>query len=197
MTPQKEGLPGHGESKFVTNLSWVLVGFFGYSTVTSLLQSIMFFFKPPAQLLKDFPAIFARFGPIIEHLPGAWKYSLEHMHLFTAISFILSLITLIASFAFLKRRDWARVYFAVFLLVTIAISVVGFLFRRLFLLEIPTDPELGILIESINRMLNLSFAAMVIIIIASHGWLAYKLLSKKVKGEFRINLKGGPAARVN
>lgn len=197
MAPQKEELPGHGESKFVTNLSWVLVGFFGYSTVTSLLQTVVFFFKPPHDLLKEFSAIFASMAPIMDHLPPAWKYSLEHIYLFTAASFILSLITLIASFAFLKRRDWARVYFAVFLLVTIAISVVGFLFRRIFLLEIPTDPELGILIESINRMLDLSFAAMVILIITSHGWLAYKLLSKKVKGEFRINLKGGPAARVN
>lgn len=185
MAPQKVELPGHGESKFVTNLSWVLVGFFGYSTITSLLQSIMFFFKPPPELLKAFSAIFPNMAFIMEYLPPTWKYSLEHMHLFTAISFILSLITSIASFAFLKRRNWARIYFAVFLLVTIAISVVGFFFRRLFLLEIPTDPELGILIESINRMLNLSFAALVIIIIASHGWLAYKLLSKNVKHEFR------------
>jgi len=185
MAPQKEGLPGHGESKFVTNLSWVLVGFFGYSTVTSLLQTVVFFFKPPHDLRKEFSAIFASMAPIMDHLPPAWKYSLEHVHLFTAISFILSLITLIASFAFLKRRDWARIYFAVFMIVTIALSVVGFLFRRMFLLEIPADPELGILIESINRMLNLSFAAMVIIIIASHGWLAYKLFSKNVKDEFR------------
>lgn len=185
MGPQKVELPEHGESKFVTNLSWVLVGFFGYSTVTSLLQSIMFFFKPPAELLKEFSVIFPNMSLIMEYLPGAWKYSLEHMHLFTAISFLLSLITLIASFAFLKRRNWARIYFAIFLLVTIAISIVGFYFRRMFLLEIPKDPELGILIESVNRLLNLSFAALVIIIIASHGWLAYKLFSKNVKHEFR------------
>ncbi len=184
MEPQKEGLPGHGESKFVTNLAWVLVGFFGYSTISSLLQSIMFFFKPPPELLKEFSAIFPNMSLIMEYLPPTWKHSLEHMHFFTAISFILFLITLIASFAFLKRRNWARIYFALFLLVTIAISVVGFFFRRIFLLEIPTDPELGILIESINRMLNLSFAAMVILIFISHGWLAYKLLSKNVKDEF-------------
>lgn len=184
MGSQKVESPGHGGSKFVTNLSWVLVGFFGYSTVTSLLQSIMFFFNPPPELLKEFSVIFPNMSLIMEYLPPAWKYSLENLHLFTAISFLLSLITLIVSFAFLKRRNWARIYFATFLLVTIAIGVVGFFFRHLFLFKIPTDPDLSILIESINRMLNLSFAALVIIIVISHGWLAYKLLSKKVKGEF-------------
>lgn len=186
MTPPKVELPGHGEAKFVTNLAWVLVGFFGYSTVTSLLQTIMFFFKPPLELLKEFSAIFANanISPIMEHLPRTWKYGLAHMHFFTGISFLLSLITLIASFAFLKRRDWARIYFAVLMIVTIAISIIGFYFRRMFLLEIPQDPELGILIESINRMLNLSYAVLVIIIIAFHGWLAYKLLSRNVKYEF-------------
>ncbi|UCH95774.1 MAG: hypothetical protein JSV88_02715 [Candidatus Aminicenantes bacterium] len=170
-------------TKFVTNLAWVFVGFFGYSTVSTLLQSILFFIKPPLELFKKFFTTFTNIG-LMEYMPPAWMYILENMYIFASISFAFSLITLTASFAFLKRKNWARIFFAVFMLATMVVSIAGFFFHHHLLLEIPTDKELRTLVEAINRLLNISFTAMVIVIIALHSWLAYKLLSKNIKNEF-------------
>jgi hypothetical protein len=70
------------------------------------------------------------------------------------------------------------------MLATMVLSIAGFFFHNHLLLEIPADKELRSLVEAINRMLNISFTAMIIVIIAFHSWLAYKLLSKNIKNEF-------------
>jgi hypothetical protein len=120
----------------------------------------------------------------MEYMPPTWIYILENMYIFALVSFVFSLISLLASFAFLKRKDWARIFFAVFILATMVLSIAGFFFHHHLLLEIPTDKELRSVVEAINRLLNISFFAMIIIIIAFHSWLAYKLLSQNIKNEF-------------
>lgn len=172
---------GYKKSKFVTNLGWIFIGFFGYSTTVTLLQSIVFLIKPPIELLKG---IFTCIN-VMDYIPPAFIYVLKNLRLFTMMSFILSIITLIASFAFLKRRNWARIFFAIFMIGTIVFSFTGIFHHDVFMLDIPVDENMGEIVYKMNKVIGVFLITMVIIIFVLHGWLAYKLLSKNVREEFQ------------
>jgi len=173
---------GNKKSKFVTNIGYIFIGFFGYSTTSALVQSIIFLFKPPIELLRMISP--ATNIDITAFMPPAFIYIMEHIHLFLSVSFVFSLISLIASFAFLKRRNWARIFFVVFMIGTIGFSVTGFLFHDALMVEIPVDENLQEIVASMNKLINISLIAMVVIIVLFHTWLVYKLLSKSVSVEF-------------
>ncbi len=175
---------GNKKSKFVTNLAYILIAFFGYSTTASLVQSIIFLFKPPIELLRMISP--TTNIDITAFMPPAFIYIMEHIHLFLSVSFVFSFISLFASFAFLKRRDWARIFFVVFMIVTIVFSFTGFLFHDAFMVEIPADEVLREIVASMNKLINMSLIALVVIIALFHTWLAYKLLSNSVKEEFVV-----------
>ena len=176
---------GDKRSKFVTNLGYIFIGFFGYSTTAALVQSIIFLFKPPIELIRMISP--AKNIDIMAFMPPAFIYVMEHIHLFLSVSFVFSLISLIASFAFLKRRNWARIFFVVFMIITIVFSFSGFLFHDDFMVEIPADENLQEIVASMNKLINMSLIALVVIIVLFHTWLVYKLLSKGVKEEFEDN----------
>jgi len=176
---------GNKKSKFVTNLAYILIAFFGYSTTATLAQSIIFFFRPPIELLRMIST--TTNIDILEFMPPAFIYVMEHIHLFLSVSFVFSLISLISSFAFLKRRNWARIFFVVFMIVTIVFSFSGFLFHDAFMVEIPADEVLREIVESMNKLIDISLIALVVIIALFHTWLAYKLLSNSVRDEFVVS----------
>ncbi len=175
---------GNKKSKFITNIGYVFIGFFGYSTTATLLQSIIFLFKPPIELLRMISP--TTDIDITVFMPPAFIYVMEHIHPFLSVSFVFSLISLIASFAFLKRRNWARIFFVVFMIVTIVFSFTGIFFHDAFMLEIPADENMRVIVESVNKLIKMSLIAIVVIIVTLHGWLAYQFISKSVREEFVV-----------
>ncbi len=168
------------ESKFVTRFGWVLFGVSLYSAVASVAQSILFIYRPPTEFLGKLPAHIN----IMELLPPAFIFLFDHIHVFSAVSFVFSLAAVVASRAFLKRRDWARIFFAVFMAATIILSLAGFFFLDAFKFGGPAGANLRESMEQMNRFLDIYIIAMILIVAALHGWLTYKLLSKEIKSEF-------------
>ena len=68
----------------------------------------------------------------------------------------------------------------------IVFSFSWFLFHDYFMVEIPSDEVLLEIVELMNKLINISLIALVVIIVLFHTWLAYKLLSKSVKYEFVV-----------
>ena len=168
------------ESKFVTRLGWVFFGFSLYSAAASVAQSILFIYSPPAELLGRFPTHIN----IMELIPPAFIFFFDHIHVFSAVSFVFSIAAVVASRAFLKRRDWARIFFAVVIALTAIFSLAGFFFLDAFKFRIPAGINLRQGMAQMNRFLDIYIIAMILLIVVFHGWLTYKLLSKDIKSEF-------------
>jgi hypothetical protein len=168
------------DSRFVTILAWVFIGFFGYSVISTLVQGIVFYITPPLELLgRFFPDLDIRM-----FLPPAFIYFAEHIHGFLSVTFVVSLVALFVSFAFYKRRNWARISMAVFMVATIVFSFMGFYFHDAFLLPAGAGEGMQRIVDSMNRLMGIFLIVIVIVITLFHGWLTYKLLSKPIRDQF-------------
>jgi hypothetical protein len=170
------------DSRFVTILAWIFIGFFGYSVVSTLVQSVVFYITPPLDMIQ-------RFFPDLDitmFLPPAFIYFSEHIHVFLSVTFSVSLVSLFVSYAFYKRRNWARIFMAVLMIVTIIFSFTGFFFHNAFLLPDAGSEGMQQITNSMNRLMGISLIVIVVLITLFHGWLAYKLLSKNIMKQFKI-----------
>ncbi|MCP4149498.1 MAG: DUF2157 domain-containing protein [bacterium] len=115
---------------------------------------------------------------------------LENWYLeISVISFVVSAVCTVVSYAFVKRRNWARIFFVVFLLLSAVVSGGGIFFQGQFQVPVPGDMSMVPVVEAVNKSLTISLYVMVIVIVVFHCWLAFKLLSKEIKEEFREEIR--------
>ncbi|MCP5108480.1 MAG: hypothetical protein GY950_34160, partial [bacterium] len=148
-------------------------------------QWIVIYFKSPREIIQGL----FKDSYILDFMPPAFFYFLDHMMHFSIVSVVVSLVTFIAAIAFLKRRNWARIYFAVFMIVTAGSGFVGIIFHDAFMMTMPPGGDVNMLpmLESMNKMMNIFILVMGLMILVFHAWLANKLLSKDLKAEFTPN----------
>ncbi len=169
------------ETKFVTMLAWVIMGFFGYAATVSFLSLVVYFFKSPVELL----GILDSYIEITPFIPPAVVHFLENYYIeFALFSFVLSLILLAASFSLQKRRNWARLFIIGFMLLTIVISIAGLFFHDFFMLDSGGNEYIQEALDKINDMIEISLVVFAVVVVLLHGWVAWKLLSPKVRNEF-------------
>ncbi|MCP4220267.1 MAG: hypothetical protein GY765_36890 [bacterium] len=168
--------------KMVTNLGRVFIAFSAYSTGVSLLQGLLFLSKSPMQILLELlPS-----KELLEYLPRIMiSYLQDHYLLITWTSFFLSAVTLGVAFAFFKRHNWARVFFAVFMLLTIVVVIRGIFFYEAFIPNYPGIAEGSPALETIKQVILTAFIFGGTAISILHAWLGYILLSPKVKAVFQ------------
>lgn len=159
-----------------------------YSAAASLLQIIYFMRHPPAEFLEKF---FTHMD-IMKMMPPAFTFFFDHILFFSVLSLAFSLASLAASRAFLKRRDWARVFFAVVMILSIVLSAACLFILDAFNFSTPGNPGMREMVREVNRILRIYIMVMIPMIAAFHGWLAYKLLSKQIKEEFENYSGKGP-----
>jgi hypothetical protein len=158
------------------------MGVFGYTTTVSLIQFVIFLLKPPLELLEEFDT----YELILEFLPPGILYYLKHWYLqFALISFLISLVSLVASLAFLKRRNWARIVLTIVIILPIFICFLGMLYHQQLLIPVPTHIDMREVIHSTNKSIELTLVVFMLLVVLLHTWLAYKLLSKPVREEFQ------------
>lgn len=169
------------DRKFIVSLAWVLIGFTAYSAVMSLAQGLMFLEKPPKEILTGY---FENID-IYALLPSGLTYILENIYIeLSFASFIFSLALLYPSIALLKFHNWARIFWAVFMIATIFIGIAGLFYIDLFMPQLPASQFPPHIIASMERMYYIFYLASALIIFIFHAWVAYKLLCKDIKKEF-------------
>lgn len=169
------------ETKFVTVLSWVFMGFSGYSTTLSFFFFILFLFKPPVELLE----MINSYIEILIFIPPKIITLLKNHYIaFSLFSLAFSITLLTVSFALLKRRNWARIFTVFIMMLTMALSITGLFFHDFFMLAIPGNEYLQEVIERMNKIIDIALILLTIVIVLLHGWLTWKLLSKPVRDEF-------------
>lgn len=173
-------------SSFVTVLAWIFLVITGFATFISALQNIMItFFFPMAEMKASMHSAKGS-----EHLPAFSQFMFSNMQYFFIAFFLLSATMFIFSAALLKRKNWARIAFIVFLAFGIAWNIGSLFLQSAFfssMLQLPSDapPEFRAQFESMATVMLVATSLFAIALSALFAWLIKRLASPSIRAEFQ------------
>jgi glucan phosphoethanolaminetransferase (alkaline phosphatase superfamily) len=163
-------------STFVTVLAWILIIFAGFATLISLLQVVMVSIMFASEELQiatndsDVSAeVFMQFF--------SWL-----VYAFAAIS----LITFVSAIGLLKRKNWARLFFVVVMVIGIVWQIAGLALQLYLLSDLTGVPE-GDGFEGVEQFSTIVLwfsVALGIAMSVLFGWIIRKLTTEPVRNEF-------------
>jgi O-antigen/teichoic acid export membrane protein len=173
-------------SDFVTVLAWISIILSGFFAFMMLFQSILF-----NSVLKN-----GDFDRAMSQTQNAQNINEYHQVIMSSMQYVFILIAvfsifvLITSIALLKRKNWARVTFIVFLTLGIVWNVLGLVLQPLLMPDM-TDIQGQEGMAQMNEMMNVMQIGTMIFVVAFtilYAWIIKKLVSKPIKEEFNAIL---------
>ena len=163
-------------SIFVTVVAWIFIVF----SALALLEFVMFAFIPLSTLFQgQLPA-----GP---NQPDPALFA-SLMHGFMLVCSLITAWVLLSSIGLLRRRNWARISFIVFM-------ILGIVFSALYVLmgvigavamhHLPADAHTPPEVQAMMPGVMVFMAIMGLVFIGLYGWILVKLLSAKIREEFK------------
>jgi hypothetical protein len=170
------------QSTFVNVVAWISIVLSGGAACISLLQFVLFMtvFKSDEvqQQLASGPDATPMAGMVFQLVP-----------LFIVGFLAVSVTSLVASIAMLRRRNWGRLIFIGLLVLGIAWNLFGVLAQHYFLSSVPTMPEMadqpGPSFDSFMLGIQIASAVFAAALCALHVWIIRRLLSPAIVAEFR------------
>ena len=163
-------------STFVTVVAWIFIVLSGYAVAVSLLQNVM------VHLVFKQEAI----PPMNHDMPVAASFMFDHMQLVVFAILLVFITGLIASIGLLKRKNWARIIFIVFLSLGILWSLSTIVLQAVFFSSMPEMPH-GPRREGFQAMQTIMqwfLAVFAIGTVVLFGWIVKRLTSEPVRREF-------------
>ena len=163
-------------STFINVLAWLFILGAGFSTLISLLQNVM--------LHRMFPAgrVTEAVNSSTDQIPSDIAFLFNHIELLFFIFLLLSITSFISAIALLKRKNWARIAFIIFMALGILWNVIGvslqFSMSNMIPAGAPTE------MESVMTHMKIASLVMALAFSALFAWIIKKLLSTPIKAEF-------------
>ena len=181
--PQPPSLPASG---FVTATAKVSLLMAGLGLAWSVFQLLV------AALLPD-DAVAAM--DALPEVPAALVWCLEHRLGLSLLVLALSVLFLACSWGLLRRREWARIGFIVFLVLGAVLNLAGLALidhvfdtlQAMLPVQILDSGEGRQLLAQLQVSRTLAWASGVLGVIAFgalHGWIIYRLAAAPVRREF-------------
>ncbi|MGL4232813.1 MAG: hypothetical protein ACRDAM_05600 [Casimicrobium sp.] len=167
-------------SQFITIFAWFSIAVSAMMVLMSILQNVMVSFLFPADMLDQL----AKQGG--ENMPAFAVFVFSHSKAILLAFLLLSVLMLVLSIGFLKRKEWARITFVVLLALSIAASIGGLFVQSSMFESLPKEIE-GIGQAEIEQMVPIFRGIMIgytFVFSAIHAWLIYKLCTPQIRAEF-------------
>jgi uncharacterized membrane protein len=153
-------------------------------TFISLMQAAMFFL-----VFRDKLPDAHRAWPRQEELPVFVQFSFSHPEIFFVTLWALAVMTLVASVALLRRKDWARIYFIVVFALGCVWNIGGIWVQHQVLSSMETSvrqlpSDFNQNMRLFGTIMSIGSAVMAIAIAALFVWLIKRLMSPGVRREF-------------
>ncbi len=179
------------KSTFVTVVSWIFIVLSGFSCCIFLFQSIVYFTMMPniEQQMMNNPQLgeMMKDPKFSENAPQMGQMMFSFMRYIFIGLFIASSITLFSSIGLLKRKNWARIIFIIFLSLGLAFNCLT------ILQQLGTAMMLG-RAEGGVQTFGLAIVFFSIGIASGFsilfGWIIKELVSAKIKAEFVGQISG-------
>jgi hypothetical protein len=172
----------NGKSKFVTVLAWIFIVLTGFGLFILILQNIMITMMFPVDEMQK---VFNR-PEAAARIPALARFMASHFRLFFLGFLFVTAGTFISSIGLLKRKNWARIFFIVILVLGIICNLSGIFLQGAMMPKIPQVPEHPGMpdFQSMFIIMRVFSAVMAIGMSVLFGWIIKKLVSKDIKREF-------------
>lgn len=172
-------------SSFVTSLAWSFLLLAILGTGIYLIQLLMMLTVFSA---ADYQAI-ARDLEATQAMPAALVWITRHVYVWIMLMLGLSLLTLFASIALLRRRNWARMVFVWMMMLGVVSNVAGavapFFMRATLESFLQTFPvEMRAELQAMATVMTWVSLILAVVFALLFGWCAIKLMSPAIKREF-------------
>jgi len=168
-------------SSFINVFAWISIVFSGFGILIGIMQNVMM-----QSMMKD--ANFEQALNQIENLPPLMKLMFENFELLAMVSLLITIVLFIASIGLLKRKNWARLFFIVFLIVGIIWTVVGgvmqFSFMDSMMTASTSSQNLPSDFQNMQNTMKIIMGIMIVAIVGLHAYLIKRLSSDEIKKEF-------------
>ena len=170
------------KSSFINALAWISIIFAALGFFSSLLQTLIVnIFLSKEQIVKAFED-----PQLSNQVPEIIIFLVSNLNVLAPMFMLFSVLFFLVSLGLLKRKNWARLAFIIFLVIGITSSVLALIFQSKLMPEfhqikgdIPGfDPNAMIKsVKIFNVFIN-------IIHVGLYAWIIKKLISKEIKNEF-------------
>jgi len=173
-------------SEFVTVMAWISLALGVAGVASGVAQGLMLLVTPVDRELQE---LLAAIAPGVE-LPPALRWTIDHLGLLNFLSLLSSALFTAVSYGLLKRFEWGRVGFALFLAASALAGVLG---AAAFVHALPPadgmaaadiaaiDPAFQGLQSAMKLVMGVGAA----LIAALHGAIIWKLYRPEIRAEFK------------
>lgn len=172
-------------SIFITVLAWIFIVFAGFTTVISLLQTILI----SVMLRSDEMQSSMHQTQNYQEMPTYAKFFFDSPQVIFGAFFVVCLLTLISAIGLLRRKNWARIVFIGLMGLGIVWNVVAAVFPIVMMSSFQSLPENtpSDYADSFQTMQNVIMIGSFIFAIAFavlFGWIIKRLVSAEIRREF-------------
>ena len=169
------------QSSFINVFAWISIVFSGFGIFIGIMQNVMM-----QTVMKDnnFEEAISR----DENIPPLMKAIFENFEFLVMGTLLITIVVFIASIGLLKRKNWARLFFIVFLILGVIWTVVGGFMQFSFMESmmtsngIPQDvpPEF----QNMQNTMKIVMGVMMVAMLGLYLYLIKRLRSDEIKDEF-------------
>ncbi len=178
--------PPPKHSELVTIVAWMNIAFCGLSALASAGLMVLFATLFPMDEIRN--AIQTMEGQ--QAIPASMEFALSHIQALLGLSLALSLVMLVASFALLRRKNWARLFWIVCMAVLVVWSIAGLFVQPDLSWLIPSNlsavpPEIQAQLQQTVETAKLGGYVVSIVQAALLSWLIWRFVSPDIREEFK------------
>jgi len=166
------------KSSFINTFAWISIVFSGFGIFIGILQNIMM-----QTVMQD-----TQFKQLNgeENIPPMLGVMFENFDLLVLGTFIITILTFIASIGLLKRKNWARLFFIVLFGLGIVWSLVGAYMQYDLMNSMNVGGEIPEDFATMKNTMMMVNGAITIAFIALYVYIIKRLHSEQIKSEFLV-----------
>lgn len=173
-------------SPFVSILAWVFIVLSAGATAVSVLQNLMLYLLFPR---AEFRAALAA-GAHAQQIPWTARVMMNHFEIFVGAFLVISILMLVVAIGLLRRWNWARRLFILFMVMGIVWNLAGILLQYWWFSDLPLPPDEGGQFSGAMQAMILAMriftAFMAVVMGGVMGWVVWKLTRPHVAAEFGV-----------
>jgi len=168
------------QSSFINTFAWIAIVFSGFGVLIGIMQNIMMM-----TVMKDRGFAEEMSQNIPDDMPPMMAIMFGNMELIAMGTLVLAIITFISAIALLKRKNWARLFFIVLLVVGILWNVIsGYMQFDMMDSMMFAGEEIPAEMQSIQSTMKIIMGVIIVAILALNIYLIKRLSSDEIKSEF-------------
>jgi hypothetical protein len=178
--------PAEKRSQLITIFAWINIVLAILGALVIVLMMLLFRFAVP---MDDLMAMLQR-PEMQQQAPHALVYTLSHIQALLGAALAFSILTLIASHALLKRRNWARLFWIVTMSLVVVWCIAGIFFQPDVAQFMPPElnrapPEVQAQMKAMIATVKIYGIILSLVQAGVFGWAVWRFCSADIRSEFK------------